>query len=212
MKNGILFDLDGTLWDSAPLIAESWNICLDRISDITKRFTADSVSKLLGKPLEVIFGEFFPELSKKEQIALMVPCLETENRYLFDHPCTLYPDSGKILRILSEKYTLGIVSNCQDGYIELYLKHCGFPELFSDVQYFDGIGKSKGENILRLMRRQNLDRCIYVGDTQGDADAAEEAGIPFIHAAYGYGNVLCCSASATSFSDLPDLILSLFSR
>mgnify|MGYP000700414525 CR=1 FL=1 len=43
--------------------------------------------------------------------------------------------------------------------------------------------------ILKLMEKNNLTSPVYVGDTQGDADSCKKAGIPFIFAEYGFGEV-----------------------
>ena len=37
--------------------------------------------------------------------------------------------------------------------------------------------------------RNHLDKGVYVGDIQGDYDATRLAGLPFIHAAYGFGTI-----------------------
>ena len=39
------------------------------------------------------------------------------------------------------------------------------------------------------MERQGFEKSVYIGDTQGDCDAAREAGVPFIFASYGFGSV-----------------------
>ncbi len=49
--------------------------------------------------------------------------------------------------------------------------------------------KDKGTNIRLCMERNGLTRAVYVGDTKGDLDSARKAGIDFIYAAYGFGDV-----------------------
>ena len=61
---------------------------------------------------------------------------------------------------------------------------------------------SKGENIRLVIQRNAIDRAVYVGDTQGDLDAADFAGIPFIRAAYGFGQV---NRPVPEIPCLPDL-------
>lgn len=48
---------------------------------------------------------------------------------------------------------------------------------------------SKGENIKLVIDRNNLLNPVYVGDTEGDLNAARYAEIPFIFAKYGFGQV-----------------------
>ena len=90
---------------------------------------------------------------------------------------------------LSKKLPLFIVSNCQCGYIEQFLRKNHFESYITDHLCFGQTGTSKGQTILRLMKENNLKNPVYVGDTQGDANACREAGIPFILADYGFGNV-----------------------
>ena len=53
-----------------------------------------------------------------------------------------------------------------------------------------------------IIERNNLDRAIYIGDTQGDCDGAAIAGIPFVFAEYGFGNVKEYNYKISKFSDI----------
>ncbi|MBR3269560.1 MAG: HAD family hydrolase [Oscillospiraceae bacterium] len=203
VKKGILFDLDGTLWDSSAEVTEAWNTCLREKTDRPEQFTVSDMHRFMGKTLDAIAAMMFPQLSQEEQLRLIVMCEDTEQEYLTAHPAPLMPGSEEVLRLLAEQYALGIVSNCQEGYIEIYLNQCGFPELFCDFESAGKTGLSKGQNIRLVMERQGITDCVYVGDTQGDADAAAEAGVPFIHAAYGFGQVTACAAAISSPEELP---------
>ena len=66
----------------------------------------------------------------------------------------------------------------------------------------------KGKNIRLLMERNNLKDAIYIGDTQKDKEACEDAQIPFIYATYGFGTVDSYDAKIDSFDEL----LTLFSN
>ena len=80
---------------------------------------------------------------------------------------------------------------------------------FDDYENAARTGLSKGENIRLVMARNGIKRAVYVGDTNGDREAARFAGIPFLHAAYGYGSVPEADAVLRSFSDLPEAVASL---
>ena len=82
-----------------------------------------------------------------------------------------------------------IVSNSQAGYIEAFLKNTGLGEYFVDHVCFGDTEIPKGENIRLIMERNGLHSPVYVGDTKLDQEACQQAGIPFIHAAYGFGQV-----------------------
>ena len=72
------------------------------------------------------------------------------------------------------------------GYIETFLTVHGLEKYFSDTECNGGTGLSKGENIRLVMERNGIERAVYVGDTLMDMQAADQAGVPFIHAAYGF--------------------------
>ncbi|WP_339199685.1 HAD-IA family hydrolase [Solibacillus sp. FSL R5-0449] len=101
----------------------------------------------------------------------------------------LYPNVENVLKELSQKYKLYIVSNCQDGYIESFYKYHKLEKYFLDFESHGRTAMSKGENIKLVIDRNNLLNQVYVGDTEGDLNAARYAKIPFIFAKYGFGQV-----------------------
>lgn len=187
MKKGILFDLDGTLWDSSENVVKSWNEVLARYD--LRRITRTDMQSYMGKTLEKIGELMLPELDVSERSCIMKECCDNENNFLGRHGGTLFPDLENVLAELSQKYELFIVSNCQSGYIETFLQYHKLERYFTDYECPGGTGREKGENIRIVIDRNNLEKAVYIGDTQGDYESAVFAGIPFIHAAYGFGNV-----------------------
>lgn len=187
--DGIIFDVDGTLWDSTEVVAVAYNRAISELTNLSLRVTADQLKKLFGKPMDVIFAELLPDLPKEQQTALAEASFAQEHIELEKTPGKLYEGVEEMFRTLSEKYPLYIVSNCQCGYIELFLRKTGLSRYIKAHLCFGETGTSKGQTILRLMRENNLQSPVYVGDIQGDADACKEAGIPFVFAEYGFGDV-----------------------
>ena len=210
MKKAIMFDLDGTLWDSSAEVTQAWNDALEKLANRPERITTDDMHRYMGKTMEVIAAMMLPALPQDEQLRAMALCMDHEIEYLHTHPAQIFADEREILAELAQEYALGVVSNCQDGYIEVYLNQCGFAELFCDYESAGRTGMSKGQNIRLVMERQGITDCIYVGDTQGDADAAKEAGIPFIHAAYGFGQPDACEAAIRSLHELKAAAKTIF--
>ena len=128
--------------------------------------------------------------------------MEYELEYLKEVPGVLFPKVRETLVELSKRYPLYIVSNCQVGYIETFLETMNMKEIFLDFEDYGRTGLPKGENIKILMKRAKLDEAIYVGDTQGDYDATLVAGIPFIFAEYGFGQVENANQRIQSFEQL----------
>ena len=146
--------------------------------------------------------DLFPELSKEEQERIAGYLFKYENKRMETAPCVLYDGLKETIRELSKQYRLFIVSNCQEGYIEAFLKNTGLGECITDHLCPGDTGVYKAENIRMIMERNHLKSAVYVGDTQGDADACKAAGVPMIYAAYGFGTVKDPEAEVHSFREL----------
>lgn len=203
MKVGIVFDMDGTLWDSTEQIWVSWKSVLDQYG---VSFSMEKLKSLMGKTMDVIGESILPDTSKKERDAIFERCYQVENEYLRNHGGVLYPELENTLIKLKEKYPLYIVSNCQSGYIEAFLEYHKLGQYFEDFECFGNTGKGKADNEKLLAGRNHLERVIYVGDIQGDYEATMEAGFEFVYAAYGFGNIEADVRKVDSFSQLPDLL------
>ncbi len=101
----------------------------------------------------------------------------------------IFPNVKETLDELVKDYRLFIVSNCQKGYIEAFLRINGLEEYFEDTENAENTGLQKGENNKLVIERNNLKNPVYVGDTKGDARSAEFVGIPFVYAEYGFDTV-----------------------
>ena len=188
MYQGIIFDLDGTLWDSTLQILPAWNTVLRR-HEKPLQFTHEKIKSLMGKTAAEIADQMLPEDPLGESLAIIKECCIEELIDLKKSGGTLYPCLNVVLQTLSRQHELYIVSNCQEGYIDAFLDFHDLRPYFSDYQWQGNPARSKGENIKAVMVRNQLTSAVYVGDTQGDLDAADFAAIPFIHAAYGFGQV-----------------------
>ena len=189
--DSIIFDVDGTLWDSTEVVAIGYNRALAEYTTLPVRVDAARLMTLFGKPMDQIFAELLPELSPEQQHFISEKCviLEEEELEKADPKPLLYPGVEEMFQKLSAKLPLFIVSNCQCGYIEQFLRKNNFASYITDHLCFGQTGTSKGQTLLRLIRENHLAHPVYVGDTLGDANACKEAGIPFILADYGFGDV-----------------------
>lgn len=205
MIEGILFDLDGTLWDSTEAICKIWDTVLSQYPEIITRVTVKDLYGCMGLPIEAIGKKLFPNVDASLRQRLMSECCQLENQYLEKHGAMLYPGLEETLAQLSENFKLFIVSNCQDGYIQSFLKAHSLKRYFLDFECPGVTNLSKGENNKLIMRRNHIKEAVYVGDTAGDAESAKVAGIPFIYARYGFGTVNEYDYVIDKISDLPYL-------
>lgn len=189
MTDSIIFDLDGTLWDSTDIVAGAWNCVIAEETDLDLRLTSRDLKNLFGRLLPDIAAVIFSDETKERQLELMDLCCQEEHRALLRNPGALYKGLEDMLKILSENHRLFIVSNCQAGYIEVFLKSTGLARYFEGHLCPGDTGKAKASNIRTIVDTFHLKSPVYVGDTAGDFQAAVEAGLPFIFASYGFGKV-----------------------
>ncbi|MDO5411702.1 MAG: HAD family hydrolase [Lachnospiraceae bacterium] len=204
--DSIIFDLDGTLWDSTPVVADAWNRALNRYPEAAYTTTPDGLKQLFGRPMNVIADLMLPHLEPEKRYQIMDECCEEEEIALRHTPGVLYPKLEQTLEILSSRYPLFIVSNCQSGYIETFLESTGLGKYFKDFECPGNTGLVKGPNNKLVIERNHLIHPVYVGDTQGDKDSAVYAEIPFCYAAYGFGTVDSSDYRIETFSDLLTLL------
>ena len=202
----LIFDIDGTLWDSRALVAEGYNIQLEKEGLSHLAVNAELFRPLFGKVMTEIADIIFPSIPAPERYALMERCMDTENKYLKANPCRIgYPAVRETMETLSKTHRLFIVSNSQKGYPELCIEKLGLAPFIQGHLCFGDTGTSKGKTIRALMRKYDITDCAYIGDTQGDYEATLEAGVLFIWAAYGFGTPDRFDDKIDSFADLPNL-------
>lgn len=203
--DALIFDLDGTLWDSSETVAEAWSAALARLG-VERTLTKDDLTREMGKPMDVIMADFFPELPEERRAALMPELCEEETRLLTIKGGTLFPEVAQTLAALKRRFRLFIVSNCQQGYIESFLAAHSFEALFEGHLCWGDTGLSKGGTNRELIRRFGLNAPIYIGDTEGDRISAREAGIPFLFAAYGFGSATEDCPRIERFSEIETMV------
>lgn len=207
----IIFDLDGTLWDSSENVAASWDETVRGLNNPllrNVRITGEDIRGVMGMTMDEIAKKIFPMLSATKQFEILDMCAENENNFLAAKGGRLYDGTEETLSRLSENHRLFIVSNCQSGYIEAFFEYCGLERLFTDYLCWGETGKPKDETIRLLMERNKVTSAAYMGDTAGDCLSAYKAGIPFVHAAYGFGKDMPAdkiAARAESIRELTEI-------
>lgn len=203
--DSVIFDLDGTLWDAVDAVVAIWNEAL-AYSGIEPTMNYDELSRCMGLRIDEIFDRVIPFATEEQRASVKERCHSTENKYLSEKGGRLYDGVEETLAELKEKYKLYIVSNCQDGYIQAFFKAHGLEKYFAGYECAGRTGLPKGENIKLLVQREKLASPVYVGDTISDYTATVEAGVPFVFARYGFGDVENAELSADSFAELAEIL------
>ena len=204
MRQGLIFDLDGTLWDSTDVIRPVWNRIL--AAHGRAALSEEDFGGLMGLTKAAIAARVFPDRGEAERIAIVDECFRCEQLRLREVGGRLYPRLRETLETLRGGWSLYIVSNCAPGYLEAFFTAHELRGLFDDWETHGGTGLLKGENTRLVVQRNGLERAFFLGDTVSDAAAAAEAGLPFIHAAYGFGAVPEAKWRIERFDELPALL------
>ena len=193
----LIFDVDGTLWDTTKVVADAWQRAVDEVGGSQTKLTPERLKGEFGKPMDVIAKNLFPEIENDEERNKLIElCYKYEEEYLNsltdeEMDNILYDKVRETLTKLKEEHDLFIVSNCQNGYIELFLEKSKLGHLFNDFLCFGDTNAPKGITIKQLMMNNHLleKHTLYIGDTIGDFEATLLAGIKFVFCKYGFGQV-----------------------
>ena len=204
--DGLIFDIDGTIWDTTGVVERAWNKALDECDLEKYHVTADRLKGLFGLPMMDIIDAILPDIPMEKKLEFQVLCYKYEEEFVAREAGRIYDGVVDTIKTLSEKYPIFIVSNCQGGYIELTMKKTGLTEYVKDFTCPSYTDKLKADNIGIIAKRNNLKAPAYIGDTQMDANACIEACVPFIFAAYGFGTCEKPDYIINSIEDIFDVL------
>ncbi len=203
----LIFDIDGTLWDSRAIVAKGYNDYLIEVGRPDLQVDAEYLKTLFGKTMTEIADIMLDSIPQPQRYDVMLGCMDREDEFLHKDPCNIaFPGVKETLEKLKESYRLFIVSNAQCGYPELMMDKLGIRHLMEGWMCFGDTNLPKGDTIRILMERHGITDAVYIGDTQGDLEASRRAGIPFIFCTFGFGNPERWDAKIDAFTDLPEML------
>ena len=208
-EKGIIFDLDGTLWE---VIDATYNSA----KEVTTKYNLKEVSKevicnVFGKNRIEASQMYFPYLDLEKAVKLLDEISNINVEYLTKNGGNLYPNLKKTLDNLKERYELFIVSNSGNiKYVEAFIISSHLEGYFKNYIAASAINITKAEAIKKVISENKLKEAVYVGDTKHDLESSELARVPFIQARYGFGENLNTKYYVNTLEELPEVVKKLF--
>ena len=196
-KYTILFDLDGTLVDTAPDLMNAHNYVMRKFGYETK--STDDIRKLVGKGANSLIGRSvwgqakkeFNQINDKKITDLMVKDFVEYYGNNIDKESTLVKGVKNFLNWCSKKnISMAVCTNKQEHLAIDLLKKIGIYDYFEYVAGSNTFDYCKPDprhitNIIEIING-DIKKSLMIGDSETDANAAKEAGIPVILLEDGY--------------------------
>ena len=196
-KLTILFDLDGTLVDTAPDLMAAHNHVMKKFGYSTR--SVDQIRNLVGKGAAVLIGRSIWGSAKKEFSKITDEKIKNEmvKEFINFYGKNIVKDSKLIKGVLeflkwakSKNISMGVCTNKQEHLAIDLLKKI---EIYDYFEYVAGGNtfeycKPDPRHLTSIIEIMNGDikKSLMVGDSENDADAAKSAGIPMILVEDGY--------------------------
>ena len=132
--DALIFDLDGTLWDTCATCAKAWNRVIERNAIPYRTMVEADVRAICGRTHEEAIATAFPGLSAAHLELVTRETMTEDNAMIAEEGGTLYPGVQEVIPRLAERMPLLIVSNCQAGYVEVFLRLSGLAPHFVDFE------------------------------------------------------------------------------
>ena len=196
-KLTILFDLDGTLVDTAPDLMAAHNHVMKKFGYSTRN--VDEIRNLVGKGASVLIGRSIWGSAKKEFSRITDEKIKNEmvKEFISFYGKNIVKDSKLIKGVLeflkwakSKNISMGVCTNKQEHLAIDLLKKIEIYDFFEYVAGGNTFQYCKPDprhltSIIEIMNG-DIKKSLMVGDSENDADAAKSAGIPMILVEDGY--------------------------
>ena len=204
--DALIFDLDGTLWDTCAACARAWNQSLAALGIAGVTIQTQDIRQVAGLPHADCIAQIFAALPAEQQAALITHTARSDLHAIQEWGGHLYPGVVEGIKALSQLVPLFVVSNCQAGYIELFLAQAQLHDYFVDHLCWGDTNQSKAQNLMQILVKHQLREAVYIGDTAGDAEAAAACDLSFWFASWGFGRPASYDYSLSAFGEIHALL------
>jgi len=204
----ILFDLDGTLIDSAPGIEESFYIAYQKVYFKECPYV---ITKFIGPSIDQVLTAVNGE-TNLEMINHFVDAFKQHYDTEGYKKSKLYDDVESVLEVLlKNKSNLFIVTNKRVKPTKLILEYLSIYKYFNDIYCPDILEKkfkNKTDLVAHILKTNflELSRTIMIGDTMHDGIAANENKLDFALVEYGYGQYENCKYRFKNIAQIINII------
>lgn len=192
----VIFDLDGTLINSAPDVRLSLNYALSFYSNQAITID-DDIYELIGHGVRVMFeracakiGIYLTNLELQDAIHIYLEYYQANpivGTYLYPHVVEL------LCKLENAGIRMGICTNKPSVMTNLILDKLHLKHFFEVISSGDEVKNPKphGDHLFDILKQLHIDanHAVMIGDSDVDKVAAENAGIPFIGVRYGYAGM-----------------------
>ena len=177
---GIIFDLDGTLGDTLPACFVAFRRALKNFS--AREYTDDDIAARFGPSEEGMIQRLVPDRWE----ACLQAYLAAYRECLPEHARSIPGMKEALLRLRTRGMKLAIVTGKGPHSAELTLKHLDLAESFEVMEAGSPEGSVKPAAIRKVLARWGArpHHVAYVGDAPSDMEAAREAGVIPLGAAW----------------------------
>ncbi|MBF2053429.1 MAG: HAD family hydrolase [Candidatus Sericytochromatia bacterium] len=206
MPTDLIFDLDGTLWDTTAACVTGWNQALSA-QELSLRVDEALLRSLMGLTGEDIRQRPFGDWPLEQGQRVLEACFKAETDQILQTGGQLYPSAEVTLQALASRHALYLVSNCDQAYLDCFLRlHPGMAAIWQATLCHGDTGWPKDQNLHWLKENAQITQGVYIGDTHTDQQAAAAAGLDFVYAAYGFGQASEPCTTLQQLSALPELL------
>ncbi|MGM9803921.1 MAG: HAD family hydrolase [Muribaculaceae bacterium] len=200
--DALIFDMDGTLWDAMDSYAEVWNVAFAELG-IPLVLTGDDLKDGMGLSIDQILDMLKQRhCIDVDRDRFLARVDEIENEIMPKIGGVPYEGMVEGMQLLAQSYRLFLVSNCGVQGLQNFMRYTGIESYITDFVSYGMRQCGKADNLLYLCDNHKVACAVYVGDTQSDCNSAHAAGMPFVYAAYGFGDCSDYELRCESFAEV----------